>query len=52
MDRTERENWERIKDKMEESGTTDNFFYKRACAILAGNADPLENLKVKDKEDE
>ena len=42
MDKTELENWQRIKDKMEESGSTDNFFYKRACAIVAGKNDPLE----------
>jgi hypothetical protein len=30
---------------MEEKGTTDNFFYKRACAIVDGKSDPLEPLK-------
>jgi len=30
---------------MEEKGTTDNFFYKRACAIVGGKPDPLEPLK-------
>ena len=42
MDKVSLENWQTIKDKMEESGNTDNFFYKRACAIVAGGSDPLE----------
>ena len=49
MDKTERENWQRIKDKMEESGNTDNMFYKRAGAICAGQKDPLDVTKP-DKE--
>ena len=45
MDNTELNNWQIIKDKMEESGNTDNFFYKRACAIVAGLPDPLDKDK-------
>lgn len=30
---------------MEEKGTTDNMFYKRACAIVDGKLDPLEPLQ-------
>jgi hypothetical protein len=37
-------NWVRIKSVFEENGTTDNFFYKRACAIVRGEPDPLDNL--------
>ena len=42
MSEEERANWQRIKDVMEEKGTTDNFFYKRAVAILEGREDPLK----------
>ena len=45
MSDEERANWQKIKDVMEENGTTDNFFYKRACAIVGGKPDPLEPLK-------
>lgn len=34
-------NWERLKTVFEESGNTDNFYYKRACAIVGGKPDPL-----------
>ena len=37
-------NWVKIKETFEESGNTDNFFYKRACAIVSGSPDPMENL--------
>ena len=40
----ELENWQRIKDAMEESGQTDNYYYKRAVAIVAGKEDPIEPL--------
>lgn len=42
MDKTEKENWAKIKEAMEESGNTDNFFYKRACDICDDKPDPLE----------
>ena len=42
MSEDERANWQRIKDVMEEKGTIDNFFYKRAVAILEGKDDPLK----------
>ena len=46
MDKIGLENWQRIKDAMEESGNTDNQYYKRACTIVAGGKDPLdEKLK-------
>jgi len=38
----ELQNWKIIKEKFEENGTTDNFFYKRACAIVGGL--PMSNL--------
>jgi len=42
MDKTERENWEKVKVALEEADKTDSFFYKRAVAICAGKPDPLE----------
>tara|TARA_R100001163_G_scaffold48114_1_gene36168 strand:+ start:210 stop:356 length:147 start_codon:yes stop_codon:yes gene_type:complete len=44
MSEEEKANWQKIKDVMEEKGTTDNMFYKRACAIVAGKSDPIEPL--------
>jgi hypothetical protein len=38
-------NWVKIKETFEENGTTDNYFYKRACAIVAGKPDPMDNLR-------
>jgi len=40
----ELQNWTIIKEKFEENGTTDNFFYKRACAIVGGQPDPMKNF--------
>ena len=37
-------NWVRIKEMFDESGNTDNFYYKRACAIVGGQPDPMKNL--------
>ena len=45
MSEEERANWQRIKDTMEEKGTTDNFFYKRAVAICNDEPDPLKPLE-------
>ena len=45
MSEEERANWQRIKYTMEEKGSTDNFFYKRACAIVDGKSDPLQPLE-------
>ena len=44
MDKTSFENWVRVKEALEESGSTDNFYYRRACAIVLGGPDPMENL--------
>ena len=43
MSDEERSNWILIKHKLEENGTTDNLFYKRACAIADGRNDPLKD---------
>ena len=45
MSEEELANWQKIKDAMEEKGTTDNMFYMRACAIVDGKPDPLEPLQ-------
>ena len=37
-------NWTRIKEVFEENGTTENYFYRRACAIVRGEPDPMSNL--------
>ena len=37
-------NWLRVKEALEESGSTDNFYYRRACAIVGGLPDPMSNL--------
>ena len=42
MDKTELENWQKVKDALEEANKTDSMFYKRAVAILAGKPDPLK----------
>ena len=42
MDNTEKENWRKVKEALEEAGKTDSFFYQRAVAILAGQKDPLD----------
>jgi hypothetical protein len=44
MDPHTYDNWVRIKSVFEEKGNTDNFFYKRACAIVKGLPDPMDNL--------
>lgn len=36
-------NWVKIKQTFEESGNTDNMFYKRACEIIKTKKDPLSN---------
>ena len=41
MDKVERDNWLKIKEAMEASGNTDNYFYTRAVAITTGNDDPM-----------
>lgn len=41
MDKTELENWGRVKEALEEAGKTDNYYYKRAVAICSGSPDPM-----------
>jgi len=40
MDDHTYQNWVEIKAVFEESGNTDNMFYKRACAIVKTGKDP------------
>ena len=42
MDKTERENWERVKEALEKADKTDTMYYKRAVAICSGEPDPLQ----------
>ena len=44
MDKASYENWVRVKEALESSGNTDNFYYRRACAIVSGRPDPMDNL--------
>jgi hypothetical protein len=44
MDEHTYNNWVKVKETFEASGNTDNFFYKRACAIVTGGPDPLDNM--------
>jgi len=46
MDPETRENWQRIKDHLEAVGKTNNHYYRRALAILAGSPDHLDRLKA------
>ena len=41
MDEHTYNNWVKIKKTFEASGNTNNMFYKRACAIVRGEKDPL-----------
>ena len=41
----ELQNWKIIKEKLEENDATENFYNKRACAIVRGEPDPMKNLK-------
>ena len=43
MNKEERDNWEKVKTALEEADNTDCYYYKRAVAICAGEADPLES---------
>lgn len=42
MDAQTRENWRKIKAALEAAGKTDNHYYRRALAILAGRPDPFD----------
>jgi hypothetical protein len=38
------QNWQKVKTALEESGKTDCFLYKRACAILKTGLDPMDGV--------
>jgi len=44
MDDHTYDNWVKVKAVFEESGNTDNMFYKRACAIVETRHDPLAKM--------
>lgn len=46
MDAQTRENWRKIRDVMEAAGKTDNHYYRRALAILAGRPDPFDRYDM------
>ena len=41
MDQHTYDNWLKIKETFEASGSLDNMFYKRACEIVKTKKDPL-----------
>jgi hypothetical protein len=45
MSEKERENWEKVKEALEEADKTDCYFYRRAVAIVEGGDDPFDTLK-------
>jgi len=47
MDKQERDNWQKIKEALEEADKTDCHYYKRAVAICGGDEDPMDKLKYK-----
>lgn len=49
MDQHTYDNWKRIKEIMEEKGTTENNFYKRAIEIMKTRKDPFDDLFKKNK---
>ena len=53
MNPDELTNWQRVKEYFEElpEFKRDNMFYKRACLIVQGNPDPLDNHGRIDEED-
>lgn len=44
MDQETYDNWKKIKELMEEKGTTNNIFYKRAVEIMITRKDPLQKF--------
>ena len=44
MDQDTYNNWLKIKSVMEESGNTNNQFYKRACEIVITRKDPMNKF--------
>lgn len=46
MDPDTRENWRKIKTALEAAGKTDNHYYRRAIAILAGRPDPFDRYDL------
>lgn len=42
MNEETRENWRKVKEALEKAGKTDNWYYRRAIAILAGKPDPFD----------
>jgi GH15 family glucan-1,4-alpha-glucosidase len=43
MDAQTRDNWRKVKEALEKAGKTDNYYYRRALAILATGRDPFDS---------
>lgn len=50
MDQHTYDNWVKIKSVMEQSGNTNNNFYKRACEIMVTRIDPMDKFWNKNNE--
>ena len=44
MDQHTYDNWVKIKTTFEQSGNTENMFYKRACEIVKTKVDPMQKF--------
>ena len=44
MDDPTYNNWLKVKITFEQSGNTDNMYYRRACEIVRTRIDPLANF--------
>ena len=47
MDHRTKENWEKVKESLEEAGQVNTDFYKRAVALSLGLPDPLLKFEHK-----
>lgn len=44
MDQPTYDNWVKIKETFENSGNTNNMFYRRACEIIKTKKDPMNKF--------
>lgn len=44
MDDNTYSNWVKIKETFEESGNTNNMYYRRACEIVNTRKDPMDKF--------
>jgi hypothetical protein len=43
MDAQTKDNWRKVKEVLEKAGKTDNYYYRRALAILSTGRDPFDH---------